>query len=135
MEVRAVLALAEEPLLVASPISAAPTEEGPLLSMALATTNPATSSGVSSEDAPSEESMELDYIDNSALTMSVQPVTAPLVISSPTYAVVATNVATPIAPEAGSSGSSDTANAVLEHWVDIMSNKEAAALKMNEQAR
>ncbi|KAG5335159.1 hypothetical protein C0989_002090 [Termitomyces sp. Mn162] len=90
-------------------------------------TNPATSSGASSEDAPSEESMKLDYVNNSLLTTSVQPVMTPLVILSPMDAVVATNVATPSVSEAGFSGPSNMANAVLECWADIMSNEEAVA--------
>ncbi|KAG5350150.1 hypothetical protein C0989_012482, partial [Termitomyces sp. Mn162] len=66
--------------------------------------------------------------------MLVQLTATPQVAPSPMEAVVATNVTTPTAPEAGSSGPSDMANAVLEHWVDIMSNEEAEALKMDEQA-
>ncbi|KAG5350374.1 hypothetical protein C0989_011314 [Termitomyces sp. Mn162] len=125
---------AEEPLSVAPPTNAAPTEEEPLSSVALATTNPATSSGISSEDAPSEESMELDYINDSVLTTSIQPAMASLVVLSPTDTAVVTNVATPTASEAGSSGPSNTANAVLKCWADIVRNKEAAASKMDEQA-
>ncbi|KNZ72256.1 hypothetical protein J132_04048 [Termitomyces sp. J132] len=127
-------AAAKELSSVAPPISAAPTEEGPLLSVAAATSIPLLSSGVSSEDTPTEESMELDYADNSALTMPVQLAMTPQVVPSPTEAVVATNITTPTTPEAGSSGLSDMANAVLEHWADIMSNKEAEASKMDKQA-
>ncbi|KAG5335513.1 hypothetical protein C0989_001189 [Termitomyces sp. Mn162] len=119
-------------MLVAPCVSAASTEEGPLLSVALATTNLASSSGASFEDAPSEESMELDYINDSVLTMDAQPAMTPQVISSPTEAVVTTNITTPTAPEAGASGSSDMANTVSEHWADIVSSKEVAALKMDE---
>ncbi|KAG5338854.1 hypothetical protein C0989_005824 [Termitomyces sp. Mn162] len=110
---------------VAPSTSAAPTEEGPLSSVAAATSIPPSSSGVSLEDAPSEKSMELDYANNSTLTM---------LVLSPAEVVVATDVTTPTAPEAGSSGPSDTANAVLECWTDIVSNKEAEASKMDEQA-
>ncbi|KAG5351551.1 hypothetical protein C0989_005992 [Termitomyces sp. Mn162] len=130
--VRASLAATEEPSSVAPSASDAPTEEGPLSSVAATTTNPALSSSVSSEDAPAEESMELDYVDNSALTINAQLAMTPQVVSSLTEVVVATNVTTPTAPEAGTSGSSDTANAVLEHWADIMSSKEAEASKMDE---
>ncbi|KAG5735440.1 hypothetical protein E4T56_gene12778 [Termitomyces sp. T112] len=113
---------------------AAPTEEGPSLSVAAVTTNPALSSGASSEDTLSEESMELDYIDDSALTMIAQPAMTPQVVPSPTEVVVATNIATLTASEAGSSGFDDMANTVLEHWADIVRNKEVEALKMDEQA-
>ncbi|KNZ77544.1 hypothetical protein J132_05169 [Termitomyces sp. J132] len=131
--VRASLATAEEPSSVAPFVSAAPTEEGPLLSVAATTINPALSSSVSSKDTPTEESMELNYVNNSALTMDAQPATTPQVIPSPIEAVVATDIATLTAPEAG--GSSDMANAVLEHWVDIVSSKETEASKMDKQAR
>ncbi|KAG5338555.1 hypothetical protein C0989_007059 [Termitomyces sp. Mn162] len=131
--VRASQATAEEPSSVAPPASAAPTEEGPLLLVVAATSTPPLSSGVSSEDTLIEESMELDYTDNSTLTMPVQPATTPQVIPSPMEAAVATNVATPTTFEAGTSGSSNMANAVSEHWADIMSNKEAEALKIDEQ--
>ncbi|KAG5332703.1 hypothetical protein C0989_006669 [Termitomyces sp. Mn162] len=112
--VRASLAAAKKPSSVAPPASAAPTEEGPLLAVAAITTNPVSSSGASSEDAPTEEFMELDYTDNSVLLTDAQPATTPQVVPSPIEAVVATNVAMPTAPEAGNSGSSDMANAVLE---------------------
>ncbi|KAG5353042.1 hypothetical protein C0989_010848 [Termitomyces sp. Mn162] len=125
-------AAAEEPSSVAPPTSAAPTEEGPSLPVAIATSIPPLSSGASSEDAPTEESLELDYANDSALTTPVQLATTPQVVPSPMEVVVATNIATPTTPEAGSSGPSDMANAVLEHWVDIVSNKEAEALKMDE---
>ncbi|KAG5352622.1 hypothetical protein C0989_001445 [Termitomyces sp. Mn162] len=127
-------AAAKELSSVAPPISAAPTEEGPLLSVAAAISIPLSSSGVSSEDTLSEESMELDYADDSALTMPVQLAMTPQVVPSPTEAVVATNITTPTTPEAGSSGLSDMANAILEHWANIMSNKEAEASKMDKQA-
>ncbi|KAG5332682.1 hypothetical protein C0989_006735 [Termitomyces sp. Mn162] len=71
--VRASLATTEEPLSVVPSANAAPTEEGPLLSVAATTTNPALSSGASSEDIPTEESMELDYANNSALPTDAQP--------------------------------------------------------------
>ncbi|KAG5352398.1 hypothetical protein C0989_002487 [Termitomyces sp. Mn162] len=115
-------------------MSAAPTEEGPSLSVAVATFIPLLSSGVSLEDALSEKSMNLDYADNFAVTMPVQPAMTPQVVPSPMEAVVVTNTATPTAPEADASGPSDTANAVLEHWADIMSNKEAEASKMDKKA-
>ncbi|KAG5352085.1 hypothetical protein C0989_003884 [Termitomyces sp. Mn162] len=124
-----------EPSAMVSAVSAALTEARPLSLVAAATTNPESSSGASSEDAPLEESMELDYTDDSALTMPVQPVTTMPVIPSTLEVVVATNIATPTAPEAGSSGSNNTDNAVLEHWEDIMSNKEAAASKIDKWAR
>ncbi|KNZ79062.1 hypothetical protein J132_04762 [Termitomyces sp. J132] len=130
--VRAALVPPEELLSMALSTSVALTEEGLLLSVALATTNPATSSGASSDDAPSEESMELDYANNLAVPTSVQPVTTSPVVPSPSDADVATNIATLAAPETVSNGSSDTANAVSECWADIMSNKEAAASKMDE---
>ncbi|KAG5350581.1 hypothetical protein C0989_010283 [Termitomyces sp. Mn162] len=106
---------AEVPMSAAPSVSAAPTEKGPLSSVALATTNPALSSGAFSEDAPSEESMELDYINNSALTTDAQLAMTSQVVPSPMEAVVATNITTPTAPEAKTSGSSNTVNAVLEH--------------------
>ncbi|KAG5338034.1 hypothetical protein J132_09731 [Termitomyces sp. J132] len=117
---------------MAPPASAAPTEDGPLSSVVAATSTPPLSSGAFSEDAPTEKSMEFDYADNSTLTMPVQPAMTPQVVPSPIEVTVATNVATPTTPEAGTSGSSDMANAVLENWVDIKSNKEAEALKMDE---
>ncbi|KAG5330269.1 hypothetical protein C0989_009033, partial [Termitomyces sp. Mn162] len=124
-------ATAQEPSSVAPPASAAPTEEGPSL---LATSIPLSSSSASSEDALSENSMDLNYADNSMLTTPVQLAMTPQVIPSPMEVVVATNIATLTASEAGSSGSSDMANAVLECWADIGSNKEAEASKMDEQA-
>ncbi|KAG5317874.1 hypothetical protein C0989_000470, partial [Termitomyces sp. Mn162] len=66
--------------------------------------------------------------------MPAQPATTPQVVPSHTEAVVATNIVIPTASEAGVSGSNDMANTVLECWADIMSNKEAEALKMNKQA-
>ncbi|KAG5348966.1 hypothetical protein C0989_006836 [Termitomyces sp. Mn162] len=113
-EVRAALAPAEEPVPVALSTSAAPTKEGPLLLVASATTNPASSSGASSEDTPSKKSIELDYINNSALTTNAQLAMTLQVVPSPMEVVVATNIATPTASEARSSGPSDIANAVLE---------------------
>ncbi|KAG5334172.1 hypothetical protein C0989_004195 [Termitomyces sp. Mn162] len=115
-------------------MSAAPTKEGPLLSAAVTTSIPPLSSSVSSEDALTEESMELDYADNSTLTMPVQLVTTPQVFPSSTEVVVATNIVTPTTPEAGFSGPIGMANAVSECWADIVSNKGAEALKMDEQA-
>ncbi|KAG5720075.1 hypothetical protein E4T56_gene8749 [Termitomyces sp. T112] len=56
------------------------------------------------------------------------------VIPSASEVVVATNIATPTAPEAGSSGSNNMAHAILEHWADIVSDKKDAALKLDEQA-
>ncbi|KAG5338670.1 hypothetical protein C0989_006675 [Termitomyces sp. Mn162] len=112
----------------------APTEEGPLSSVAVATSTPPSSSGAFSEDAPTEESMELDYADNSVLATLVQPAMTPQVVLSPIEAVVVTNITASTTPEAGSSGSSDMADTVLECWVDIMRNEEAGALKMDEQA-
>ncbi|KNZ79501.1 hypothetical protein J132_09569 [Termitomyces sp. J132] len=132
---RASQATAEEPSSVAPTAGAAPTEEGPSLSVAVAkstATTPPLGSGVSLEHAPTEESMQLDYADNSALTTPVPPAMTPQVVPSPTEVAVVTNIATPTAPEAGTSGSSDTANAVSEHWADIVSNKEAEASKMDE---
>ncbi|KAG5351949.1 hypothetical protein C0989_004401 [Termitomyces sp. Mn162] len=93
------------------------------------------SSSVSSQDAPTEESMELDYADNSLAPTNPQLAMTPQVIPSPSDAAIVTNIATPTAPEAGSSGSIDTANAVSECWADIMSNEEVAASKMDEWAR
>ncbi|KAG5342444.1 hypothetical protein C0989_001508 [Termitomyces sp. Mn162] len=115
-------------------MSAAPTEEGPLLSVAATTSISPLSSSASSENALSEKSMDLDYANNSALTMPVQPAMTPQVIPSPMEVVVATNVATPTAPEAGFSSPSDMANTVLEYWANIVSNKEAEASKMDKQA-
>ncbi|KAG5716349.1 hypothetical protein E4T56_gene8683 [Termitomyces sp. T112] len=128
---------AEEPSSVAPSASAAPTEEGPLLSVAVATSTAAplpSSSGASSKDAPSEKSMELGYANDPMFPVPVQLVTTPQAVPSPTEVVVATTIATPTAPEAGANGSSDTANTVLEHWADIVSNDEAEASKMDEQA-
>ncbi|KAG5353536.1 hypothetical protein J132_10169 [Termitomyces sp. J132] len=130
--VRAMLAQVEEPFSVDPPMSAAPTEEGPSSSVATATTDLATSSGVSSQDTHTEESMKLDYANDSVALTNLQPDVTPSVIPSPLDAVIATNVATPTAPEAGSSGSIDMANTVSECWADIMSNKEVAASKMDE---
>ncbi|KAG5333477.1 hypothetical protein C0989_005769 [Termitomyces sp. Mn162] len=75
--VRAALAQVEEPLSVDPPMSAAPTKEGPSLSVALATTNSAMSSGISFQDAPTEESMELDYTDASLAPTNPQLATTP----------------------------------------------------------
>ncbi|KAG5337025.1 hypothetical protein C0989_011127 [Termitomyces sp. Mn162] len=123
----------EEPFSVAPPPSAAPTKEGPSSSVALATTNLAASSIASSQDVPTEESMELDYADNFLVPTNPHPETTPQVVPSPLDMAIVNNIATPAIPEAGPSGSIDTANAVLEHWVDIMSNEAAAALRMDEQ--
>ncbi|KAG5338969.1 hypothetical protein C0989_005468 [Termitomyces sp. Mn162] len=112
--VRAVLAQVEEPFFVDSSTNAAPTKEGPSLSVAMATTDCTTSSGASSQNAPTEESMELDYTDDSVVPTNPQPEVTPPVIPSPLDAAVTTNVATPAAPEAGSSGSIDMANTILE---------------------
>ncbi|KAG5730761.1 hypothetical protein E4T56_gene3490 [Termitomyces sp. T112] len=129
-------AATEEPSSAATTKSAAPTEEGPSSSsVAVAKSTAATpllSSGASSEHAPTEESMELDYVNDSALTTPVPPATTPQVVPSPMEVAVATKVATPTTPEAGTSGSSNTANTVSEHWVDIVSNKEVEASKMDE---
>ncbi|KAG5349115.1 hypothetical protein C0989_005810 [Termitomyces sp. Mn162] len=133
--VRAVLAQAEEPFSMDPPTSAAPTEEGPSLSAATAATDLATSSSAFSQNTPIEESMKLDYTNNSVVLINPQLEATTSVIPSPLDAVIATNVATLTAPEAGSSGSIDMANAVSECWMDIMSNEEVAALKMDEQAR
>ncbi|KAH0591485.1 hypothetical protein H2248_001551 [Termitomyces sp. 'cryptogamus'] len=121
--VRAALAQAEEPSSVDSSMSAALTEEGPSLSVALATTNLAMSSSVSSQNAPAEESMELDYTNNFSAPTNPQIATTPQIDPSPSDAVVATNIATTTALEAGSSGSIDMANAVLEHGIDIMTQR------------
>ncbi|KNZ81572.1 hypothetical protein J132_11391 [Termitomyces sp. J132] len=132
---RASQAATEEPSSAATTKSAAPTEEGPSLSVAVAKSTAATpllSSGTSSEHAPTEESMELDYVNDSALTTPVPPATTPQVVPSPMKVAVATNVATPTTPEAGTSGSSNTANTVSEHWVDIVSNEKVEASKMDE---
>ncbi|KAG5339238.1 hypothetical protein C0989_005057 [Termitomyces sp. Mn162] len=69
---RAALAQAEELFSVDPSTSAAPTEEGSSLSVALATTNPnpAMSSGTSLQDNLTEESMELDYANNSLAPMN-----------------------------------------------------------------
>ncbi|KAG5335713.1 hypothetical protein C0989_000573 [Termitomyces sp. Mn162] len=83
---------------------------------------------------PSEESIELDYVNNSALTMDAQPAMTLQVVPSPMEVVLVTNITTPAAPEAGTSGPNDTANAVFEHWADIMSSKEAEAWEMDKQA-
>ncbi|KAG5351688.1 hypothetical protein C0989_005282 [Termitomyces sp. Mn162] len=121
--VRATLAQVEELASMDPFMSAAPTEEGPSLSVALSTTNHATSSSVSSQNAPTEESMEQDYTNDSLAPTNAQPVMTTQVIPSPSDAAIATNIATPSAPKARSSGSSDTANTVSECWADIMSNK------------
>ncbi|KAG5335702.1 hypothetical protein C0989_000614 [Termitomyces sp. Mn162] len=113
--VRAMLAQVEEPFFVDPPISAAPTEERPSSSVAIATTDPATSSGASSQNASAEEFMELDYTDNSVEpTNHHSEATSPVVPSLLDVAIV-TNIATPTALEAGSSGSIDRANSVLKH--------------------
>ncbi|KAG5718377.1 hypothetical protein E4T56_gene8308 [Termitomyces sp. T112] len=128
------LAEAEELFSVVYPPSAAPTEEGPSSSVVLATTNPATSSSASSQDAPTEKSMELDYTNNSLAPTNLHPEMTPQVIPSPSKVAVVTNIATLAAPEAGSSGSINMANAVLECWADIVSSEEVVALKMLKQA-
>ncbi|KAG5336744.1 hypothetical protein C0989_011967 [Termitomyces sp. Mn162] len=133
--VRAALVQVEEPSFVDPPASAAPTEEGCSLSVASATTNPATSSSVSSQDTPVEKSMELDYANDSLAPTNPQLSITPPVIPSPSDAAIVTNVATPTAPEAGSSGSIDMTNAVLEHWAHIISNERAAASRMDKQAK
>ncbi|KAG5340733.1 hypothetical protein C0989_000512 [Termitomyces sp. Mn162] len=99
--VRASFAQAEEPFSMDPPTSAAPTEEGPSLSVAMAATNPATSSGASSQNTPTEESIELDYANHSVVPMTSQPDATPSVVPSPSDAAVVTNIATPAAPEAG----------------------------------
>ncbi|KAG5337472.1 hypothetical protein C0989_009597 [Termitomyces sp. Mn162] len=98
-----------------SPVSIAPTEEGPSLLVALATTNSAMSSGASSQDAPTKKSMELDYTHNSLAPTNPQLAMTSQVVLSPSDAAIVTNIATLTAPKAGSSGSIDIANAVLEH--------------------
>ncbi|KAG5342373.1 hypothetical protein C0989_002846 [Termitomyces sp. Mn162] len=128
------LAEAEELFSVVYPPSAAPTEEGPSSSVVLATTNPATSSSASSQDAPTEKSIELDYTNNSLAPTNLHPEMTPQVIPSPSKVAVVTNIATLAAPEAGSSGSINMANAVLECWADIVSSEEVVALKMLKQA-
>ncbi|KNZ77541.1 hypothetical protein J132_05166 [Termitomyces sp. J132] len=99
--VRATLAQVEEPSSMDPPVSAAPTKEGLSLSVATAATNPATSSGASSQNAPTKESMELDYA-KSLVPTNPQPEATPPVILSPSDVAIATNVATPTAPETGS---------------------------------
>ncbi|KAG5353270.1 hypothetical protein C0989_008776 [Termitomyces sp. Mn162] len=122
--VRAALAQVEEPSSVDPPMSAAPTEKGPSLSVALATTDSAMSSSASSQNAPAEESMELDYTNNSLAPTNSQPVMTPQAVPSPSDAAIVINVATPTAPEVGSSGSIDMANTVSNCWVDIMSMRK-----------
>ncbi|KAG5335748.1 hypothetical protein C0989_000471 [Termitomyces sp. Mn162] len=132
---RASQATAEEPSSAAPTASAVPTEDGPLSSAAVApstATPPSLSFGASSDDAPSEKSMELDYIDDSTVPMPIQPAMTLQVVPSFMEAAVATKVASPTTPEAGTSSSSKTANAVSEHWADIVSNEEAEASKMDE---
>ncbi|KAG5333927.1 hypothetical protein C0989_004638 [Termitomyces sp. Mn162] len=125
--VRASLAKVEEPFSVVPLLSAAPTEKGPSLSVVLATTNPAMSSIASSQDTPTDKSMELDYANDSLAPTNSHPATIPQVIPSPLDVTIATNIATLATFEAGSSGSNDMANTVSECWADIMSNKEAVA--------
>ncbi|KAG5349429.1 hypothetical protein C0989_003973 [Termitomyces sp. Mn162] len=112
--VRASLAEAAKPSSVVPPPSAAPTEERPSLSVASASTDPAASSIASSQDAPIEEFMELDYTDDSLAPTNVHPETTPQVVPSPSDAAIATNTATLAIPEAEPSSSSDMANAVSE---------------------
>ncbi|KAG5348982.1 hypothetical protein C0989_006726 [Termitomyces sp. Mn162] len=134
---RASQAAIEQPSSVAPTTSAAPTKEGPSLLVAVAPSTaapPPLSSGASSDDSPPEKSMELDYANDSMVLTPIQLATTLQIVPSSMEVAVATNVATPTAPEARTSGSSDTANTVLECWADIMSNKEAEALKMDEQA-
>ncbi|KAG5337150.1 hypothetical protein C0989_010507 [Termitomyces sp. Mn162] len=66
-------------------------------------------------DIPTEESMELDYANNSPAPMNLHPEMTPQVVSSPSDAAIATNIAILAIPEAGPSGSIDMANAVSEH--------------------
>ncbi|KAG5333591.1 hypothetical protein C0989_005264 [Termitomyces sp. Mn162] len=112
--VRASLAEVEEPFSVVPPPSAAPTEEGPSLSVASATIDSAASSIASSQDTSTEESIKLDYAYDSSAFANVPPEMTPQVVPSPSDVAVAINIATPAIPEAGLSGSIDTANAVLE---------------------
>ncbi|KAG5348772.1 hypothetical protein C0989_008333 [Termitomyces sp. Mn162] len=98
---RASQATTEKPSLVAPSASAAPTEERPLSSVAVVmctATAPPSSSGASSADAPSEKSMELDYANDSALTMPIQPATTPQVVTSLMEVVVVTNATTLYCP-------------------------------------
>ncbi|KAG5334190.1 hypothetical protein C0989_004135 [Termitomyces sp. Mn162] len=132
--VKAVLVQAEEPFSMDPPTSAALIEEGPSLSVAIAATDPAMSSGASSQNTPAE-SMELDYANDSVASTNSQLEATPSVVPSPSDAAVATNIATPAAPKPGSGGSIDTALAVSECWADIVSNEEAAASKMDEWAK
>ncbi|KAG5334674.1 hypothetical protein C0989_003182 [Termitomyces sp. Mn162] len=132
--VRASFAEVEEPFFMVPPPIAVPTEEGPSLSVASATTNPAASSITSSQNAPTEESIKLDYANNSLVPTNFHLTMTPQVVPSPSDVAIVTNAATLATPEAESSGSIDMANATLKCWADIMSNKEAAALKMDEQA-
>ncbi|KAG5349675.1 hypothetical protein C0989_002428 [Termitomyces sp. Mn162] len=92
------------------------------------------SSAASSQDTPTEESMRLDYANNSSVHTNPHPETTLQVFPSPLYAAIAMNISTPPVPEAGTSGSNNMANTVLEHWADIVSNEEAVASKMDEQA-
>ncbi|KAG5352086.1 hypothetical protein C0989_003885 [Termitomyces sp. Mn162] len=111
----------------------APTEAGMLLIVVEATSGPSANPVTSSEDVATEESMELDYVNEPYAPTNASPEMPDPVIPSPLDTSVATNIATPIAPKAGTSSSSDTTNVVLEHWANIVSSKEASSSQMDEQ--
>ncbi|KAG5726016.1 hypothetical protein E4T56_gene1655 [Termitomyces sp. T112] len=123
-----------EPFSVAPPLRTTTTKVGLVATVVSATPGPTATSGASSWDMPMEESMALDYVDEPSAPMEASPETTSPVVPGPSKATVATNIATSIVLKVGTSGSSDTANAVLECWVDIVSSKEAASLQMDEQA-
>ncbi|KAG5338517.1 hypothetical protein C0989_007221 [Termitomyces sp. Mn162] len=92
----------------------------------------AATSNVSFQDAPTVESMELDYTNGTLVpTELCLEMTSP-VIPGPLEMTVVTNIATSIICEAETSSSSDTANAVSECLADIMNSKEAISSQMDE---
>ncbi|KAG5329909.1 hypothetical protein C0989_009157 [Termitomyces sp. Mn162] len=78
------------------------------------------------------KSMKLDYIDESAAPTASNPEMTDLIVPSPLEAAVATNITTPVTPEARTSGSNDMTNVVSKCWANIMSSKEVSFLQMEE---
>ncbi|KAG5335118.1 hypothetical protein C0989_002373 [Termitomyces sp. Mn162] len=119
---------------MAPPPSTPSSAEKQAATVASASTGLAATSNASSQDTPTKESMELDYTDRTSVPIQPHLETTSPVIPGPSETMVVTNIAIPIVPEAGTSSSSDMANAVSECWVDIMGSKEAASLQMDECA-
>ncbi|KAG5349900.1 hypothetical protein C0989_001354 [Termitomyces sp. Mn162] len=125
--VDATLAEAEEPSSSSPSTGAAPTEAGSLSVVVGATSGPSANLVVSSKDVTTDEFMKLDYVNELYTPINANPELTDPIIPDPSDTSVATNIATPIASEAGTSGSSDTTNIVSEGWADIVSSKEASS--------